>query len=189
MSMQDLFDMASESYQKARDLVAKMNAVVSKANSKFSPEVSYIKLDIIIQYLLLETSIADGKFSPIEGDFIDKITDSFDIIDIFENAPKGMNWKWFAEHRSFTDIKNTIGKLRKAAQKQMSDFAELFAIVDAATENYDILGELLGYLGEIAGCFSRIDGSHDEREVNVATNIVSEYLAKPWLEMMEEVNK
>lgn len=189
MTKQDLFNMATESYQNARGLVSKMNEVVAHAHKDFNPKAGYLKLDIIVQYMLLETALADGRFSPIEGEFIDKITDSFDVINLFKDVPQGMNWQWFANNRSYSSIKDTIVRLRRMAQEQMEDFASLFAIVDAAYEDYDILGELLSYLGEIAGCFTRIDGSHDESEVRVATDVVAEYLAKPWLAMMDKVKR
>ena len=189
MASQDLFNVAIINYQKARQLVAKMNDVVGAARPDFNPKAGYLKLDIIVQYTLLEVALADGKFSPIEGEFIDKITDTFDVINLFDNVPRGMNWQWFANNRSFSDIKNTIGNLRKMAQEHMEDFASLFAIVDAAYPDYDILGELLEYLGLIAGAFTRIDGSHDESEVKVATAVTEQYLVKPWVEMMRRVRK
>ena len=187
MTTQDLFNMATNSYQNARNLVGKMNDIVARAHSDFNPKAAYVKLDIIVQYLLLETALADGKFVPIEGDFIDKITDTFDVINLFDNVPQGMNWRWFAENKGFSDIKNTIAKLRGVAQAHMRDFAALFAIVDAAVENYDILGELLGYLGEITGCFTRIDGQHDDSELQVAKKVVEEYIAKPWWIIMDSL--
>ena len=189
MSSQDLFNAATQSYQEARNLVAKMNDVVANVRSDFNPKASYVKLDIIIQYTLLEVALADGKFSPIEGEFIDKITDSFDVINLFKDVPQGMNWHWFACNRSFSDIKNVIAELRKAATAHMEDFARLFAIVDAAYPNYDILKELVRYLGDIAGCFTRIDGSHEQREVDVATQVTTEYLIKPWVEMRARARK
>ena len=189
MASQDLFNAAIVNYQNARQLVAKMNEVVSAARPDFNPKASFVKLDIIVQYTLLEVALADGKFSPIEGEFIDKITDSFDVINLFDNVPRGMNWHWFATNRSFSDIKNTIGNLRKMAQEHMQDFASLFAVVDAAYSDYDILGELLQYLGLIAGAFTRIDGSHDESEVKVASAVTEQYLVRPWLEMMHRVRK
>ena len=189
MAAQELFNIATENYQKARQLVAKMNDVVSAVRPDFNPKAGYLKLDIIVQYTLLEVALADGKFSPIEGEFIDKITDSFDVINLFDNVPRGMNWQWFANNRSFGDIKNTIGNLRKMAQEHMQDFASMFAIVDAAYPDYDILAELLQYLGLIAGAFTRIDGSHDESEVKVASTVTEQYLVRPWLEMMHRVRK
>ncbi|MCH5156760.1 MAG: hypothetical protein J1G02_02655 [Clostridiales bacterium] len=189
MTQQELFNCATESYQKARGLVSKMNEVVASVRKDFNPKAGYLKLDIIVQYMLLETALADGKFLPIEGEFIDKITDSFDVINLFKDVPQGMNWKWFALNRNYSHIKDTIVRLRSMAQEQMQDFASMFALVDAAFEDYDILGEMLGYLGEIAGCFTRIDGSHDEREVEIATAVVTEFLTKPWLAMMDKVKK
>ena len=184
MAAQELFNIASENYQKARQLVGKMNEVVSAVRSDFNPKAGYLKLDIIVQYTLLEVALADGKFSPIEGEFIDKITDTFDVINLFDNVPKGMNWRWFADNKGFNEIKNTIGNLRKMAQEHMMDFAALFSLVDAAYPDYDILAELLEYLGLIAGAFTRIDGSHDESEVKVASAVTEQYLVRPWIEMM-----
>ena len=185
MAAQELFNIATENYQKARQLVSKMNDVVSAVRPDFNPKAGYLKLDIIVQYTLLEIALADGKFLPIEGEFIDKITDSFDVINLFDNVPKGMNWRWFADNKGYSEIKNTIGNLRKMAQEHMLDFAGLFALVDAAYTDYDILGELLEYLGLIAGAFTRIDGSHDESEVKVASAVTEKYLVRPWLEMMD----
>lgn len=183
MTTQDLFDAATVSYGNARKLVSKMGEIVSKAHPDFSVKMAYLKLDVIVQYTLLEIALADGQFLPIEGEFIDKITDTFDVINLFDNVPRGMNWKWFAQNKSFSDIKSVIGKLRSMAREHMNDFAKLFAVVDAAIPQYDILGELIGYLGEIAGCFTRIDGSIDSREADIGATVTTEYLVKPWVEM------
>ena len=189
MTSQELFNYANNSYQNARGLVGKMSEVVAHAHPEFNTNAAYAKLDVIVQYMLLETALADGRFSPIEGEFIDKITDTFDVINLFRDIPQGRNWHWFATNRSFSEIKDTISRLRGMAQQHMMEFANLFAIVDAAYEDFDILGELLGYLGEIAGCFTRIDGSHEEREVNIAASVVKNYLAAPWISMMDNVRR
>ena len=185
MAAQELFNIATENYQKARQLVGKMNEVVGAVRSDFNPKAGYLKLDILVQYTLLEIALADGKFSPIEGEFIDKITDTFDVINLFDNVPKGMNWKWFADNKGYNEIKNTNGNLRKKAQEHRMDFARLIALVDAAYTDYDILGELLEYLGLIAGAFTRIDGSHDESEVKIASAVTEQYLVRPWLDKMQ----
>lgn len=184
MTQQELFNCATGNYQSARALVSKMNEVVAAATTGYNPRAAFVKLDIIIQYTLLEVALADGKFSPIEGEFIDKITDTFDVLNLFNNYPQDKNWRWFATNRSFSEIRDTIGRLRGMAQQHMMEFASLFAIVDKAYPNYNILEELLEYLAKIAGCFTHIDGSHEQREVDIASKVTSEYLIRPWLSMM-----
>ena len=189
MATQEIFNRAIGNYQSARALVAKMNEIIASARPEYNPKVGRFQLDIIVQYTLLEVALADGKFSPIEGEFIDKITDSFDVIRLLDNIPDGRNWQWFATNKSFSEIKDVIGQLRNMAQEHMQAFAQLFAIVDALYPDYNILKELLGYLGAIAGCFIIIDGNDDERESEIAKQVTLKYLIEPWVNMMDNIRK
>lgn len=185
MTIQDIFDYANDYYNRARSIVESMGDAVSAVMPDFKLKNAYCQLDIIVQYVLLETAIADGKFLEAEGEFIDKITDSFDLINLFNDVPDGMNWHWFALHVPFAEIKNIIANVRLLAHEHMQSFAKLFAIVDASVFELDILGDLVECIAKIATCFILCDGSGDEIESKVASQITNECLVAPWVEMRD----
>lgn len=187
MTTQDLFNIASRNYLEAHKLVSDLGVALAAAVPDFDVRGAYCGMDIIIQYVLLETALADGKFTEIEGEFIDKITDYFDVIHLFDNIPDGMNWKWFATHAPFSDISNIIGELKNLAEVHMTKFAELFAMLDAAVKDLDVLGEMVKHIAQIATCFALVDGNGEEIESKTAADVTNRYLILPWLEMRNKM--
>lgn len=183
---QKLFDDAVKYYNATISAINVMSEAVQKAMPKFTPEVARCQFDIILQYTLLKVAIADGKFEPIEGEFIDKITDSFDIIRLFEDVPAGMNWQWLANNASISDIAKIIDQAGELARQHMEAFAQVFAVLDACSEKVDELSLICEGIMMIAACFSFLDGEGANSEASALARVITENIVAPWNEMMKK---
>ncbi len=182
---QKLFDDAVKYYNATISAINVMSEAVQKAMPQFTPEVARCQFDIILQYTLLKVAVADGKFEPVEGEFIDKITDSFDIIRLFEDVPAGMNWQWLANNAPISDIAKIIDQAGELAKQHMEAFAQVFAVLDACSEKVDELSLVCEGLMMIAACFSFLDGKGADSEASALADVITENVMTPWQQMLQ----
>lgn len=189
MNTQELFDNAAMRYNDARNLIGEMGAYVLKSNPQFKIVDVFCEFDIIIQYILLEIALADGKFLEIEGEFIDKITDTYDILYLFNNNDSGKNWSYAGANMVFPHIRYVIHKVEELADGHLRDFAKFFAAVDSEMSNKDYMSELIACVKDIAVAFILCDGNGDQNEVKTAVQVVKQCLIQPLLTYMAKSNE
>ena len=185
---QKIFEKALEKYDSAVHFVEKMSAVVEAFLPDFDRDTAHALFDIILQYTLLRVALADGKFLPIEGAFIDRITSRTDIINLMEDVPEEVTWQWLGEHEPLAHIEKIIDALDEVAKTHMNYFAQVFAILDSSTEG-DELQTLCDYIFEIATCFGCIDGEGTPAEAGALMKTINDCLVEPWMKTYEKYKK
>ena len=185
---ENIYEKAVEKYNAAINYVNKMSAVVEVFLPDFQRDTAHALFDVILQYTLLRVALADGKFLPIEGAFIDSITSRFDIINLMDDVPEGANWRWLSENEPLAHIEKIIDALGEVAKSHMEYFAEVFAILDSSTEG-DELQHTCDYIFEIATCFSCIDGEGTPAEARALLATVNDCLVDPWMKIYKKHKK
>ena len=180
MTAQQCFEKAKQHYDRCLKFIDKMSSNIKKNVPEFRSAIARTEFDIILQYILLRTALADGSFKEIEGEFIDKITVNFDIITLFRDVPKGLNWKWIGANQSIKNIENVINELRPRADEYIEDFINWFSMLDQEDKEFDLLEILCKEIGEICVCFVFCDGKRAKGEIEVAGRTVAEVLSAPW---------
>ena len=181
MSTQQLFDRAVDRYRQARSLISDMIEVVHSNQPDFNAQNAYFQFDIIVQYILLKTALADGKFLEIEGEFIDQITDSYDILQLFDRHDEEYNWSFAGALMSFEQVESIVSKVEKLAYEHILAFSDIFAEVDLKDHSKNYMGEIYHCIKDIASAFIMADGCATQREIEIAVNVVRECLTGPWL--------
>lgn len=181
MDSNNLFEKAVRRYDQARDLLGELGAHVLKQNSKFKIKDIFCEFDILLQYVLLKVALADGEFLPIEGEFIDKITDSYDVLSLFSDNDTNMNWAWVGANLQLRHIEYVVRKVEKLAAKYIADFAQFFAVADAEIPNRDYESQLVSCLNDIAVYFVMCDGKSDKMEIVAIVEVVRQCLVNPLL--------
>ncbi len=180
MTVQELFEKAKYHYDRCLKFIDKMSENIQKSIPEFNASIAKMEFDIILQYVLLRTALADGAFKEIEGEFIDKITDNFDIITLFKGVPEGFNWKWIGANEPLNSVRGVVNELKPRADEYIEDFINWFSALDEADTNFDLLEILTKEIGEICTCFVFCDGRRAEGEIEVAGRTVAEVLSAPW---------
>lgn len=182
MSTQELFDGAQERYRYARHLVDEMIDFVKKDHPNFNEKEAIDQFDIIVQFILLKIALADGKFLEIEGEFIDQITDNYDVLFLFDSVDDTeYNWSFVGAYMGLSHVHFLVNKVEKRANEHIRAFIDLFAEVDLKDTSKTYIDELLKCIRDIALAFILCDGNGTDREVEIAVNSVREYLTEPWL--------
>ena len=185
MTLQECFNQAKYSYDRALKFIDAMSVNLKKIKPDFDGETAKYEFDIILQYVLLRTALADGKFLSSEGMFIDSITDNFDILYLFDDVPDTLGWKWIAENQSLNKIEQVINGLRGLADRYIVDFISWFSALDVIEKEFDLLEILTHEMTKICVNFVYCDGDRAEDEVEVASRTVAEILSVPWKLKME----
>ncbi len=180
MTVQECFKKAKYHYDRCLKFIDKMSENVMLAVPDFKSLIAKNEFDIILQYVLLRTALADGSFKEIEGEFIDSITKNFDILSLFKDLPKGFNWKWIGANQKIKNIEEVIDQLKPKADEYIDDFIKWFAALDQLDTRFDLLEILCKEIGEICVCFVLCDGTRAVGEIEVAGRTVAEVLSVPW---------
>ena len=187
MTTQELFDFAQNRYRYARSLVTEMIEFVRKSQPNFNEKNSYFQFDAIVQFILLKVALADGKFLEIEGEFIDQITDSYDILQLFENHDDSYNWSFAGAHLTFNQVESLVNKVEKRAREHMLDFTDLFAEIDLVDRSKNYIQEMYECVNDIALAFIMADGKATAKEREIAIEVVRDCLTEPWLAKQKQL--
>lgn len=181
MSTQELFDKAQVRYRYARSLVGEMIDLVRKDKPNFDSKSSYDQFDILVQFVLLKIALADGRFLEIEGEFIDQITDGYDVLFLFDSVDDvDYNWSFVGAYMDIHQVEFLVNKVEKLANEHILAFIDLFAEVDLLNSNKNYIKQLFECIRDVALAFIMCDGDATDSEVARAVNVVSEYLIEPW---------
>ncbi|MBQ7340439.1 MAG: hypothetical protein IJW43_06265 [Clostridia bacterium] len=181
MTSQERFDVAEKRYANCIKFIDAMSKHIQKARPDFKEDIAKGEFDIILQYILLRTALADGKFKAVEGEFIDKIVDNYEILKLYgDKLKEGTTWQWIGEKADLTLIKGVVNELRPKAEKFMDDFINWFSALDLDDKEFDLLAILKNEVDAICENFLYCDGESDEEEKWTALQTVAEVLAVPW---------
>ncbi|MCH5156759.1 MAG: hypothetical protein J1G02_02650 [Clostridiales bacterium] len=182
MNTQELFDNAQDRYVYARELVTRMVDFATQSNIEVNLKDAYDQLDIVVQYILLKIAVADGKFLEIEGEFMDNITDSYDLLYLFDSYyDTDYDWSFVGAYLNFEHVIFLLDKIDQLAIGHIRAFSDLFAEIDMLDSSVNYGKELYECIRDIALAFIMCDGNAADRELKIAVDVVSEYLTTPWL--------
>ena len=181
MSTQAIFDYAQERYRHACSLVTEMIEFIQNYQPNFNAKKSYFQFDVIVQYVLLKVALADGKFLEIEGEFIDQITDNFDILSLFGDYDPNFDWRFVGAFIDFEQVVKIVNRVEKLAQDHIKTFCEMFAEADLLDHSKNYVAEICECIKDVASAFILADRSSSSKEVEVAVDVVRRCLVEPWL--------
>ena len=185
---QELFDQATGYYDHAVGLIRKMDELFQNAAFKndpgrrYDPRLTLAQFDMILQASLLSVAVSDGRFDPLEQQFVDKITDYGDLPGYIRGETQGqldLSWGEMAalsrdNQRLLVEVLPTI------LDRLCDDFVRPLALVDQAVLRAQGLKQIIQDVARICACLSQVDGVNQERERAACIQMVNELLGKRW---------
>lgn len=188
----DLFQFAVENYNKANDLVFEMGKLAQKINPKFSLKTATIEFDLILQAALFKQALSDKKIDNLEVQFIEKITDTADLMDYmkqkFPDYAGLFSWESIG-CLTIDDLNKLSGIIDAEIKELGEDFSLFYGMVDAATPDFNYFDALLDCTGAIAAALANIDGDGTEEEMKVASEATFDTFAGVFLVVKEQAEK
>lgn len=171
-------------YRRAIAFVDDMSGYIVRNNLAygFSVAAARLQFDIMLQYVLMETALADGNFTVGEGYFLDNITDYGDMINSVRAY--GNNWEEIAYHYNNTTFRALVNKMAAKAGRHIASFANLFGTLNSRIPNRYLAKELTDLVVGVAMCFISADGKAAKQETDVAYATVERVLGRPWMTAM-----
>ena len=164
---QELFDQATGYYDHAIGLIRKMDELFQNAAFKndpgrrYDPRLTLAQFDMILQASLLSVAVSDGRFDPLEQQFVDKITDYGDLPGYIRGETQGkLDLSW-----------GEMAALSRDNQR---------LLVDQAVLRAQGLKQIIQDVARICACLSQVDGVNQERERAACIQMVNELLGKRW---------
>lgn len=188
-SAQDLFDKATESYDKAINRIKMLDRVYQEAhkeaNSRFKGwdvKVTLAQFDWILQGILMSAALIDGDFHRLERQFVEKITDYGDLLKYIKKKTDGeLDLSWDDIARLDSDVqKKLLSILPTMLEESCDSFVAPLAEVDRAVDSRDFLDELTNDIAEIGYDLCSVDGSAEKREAEAIAVMARELLFKRW---------
>ncbi len=189
---QELFDRATESYDKAIDLIKKMDRIYQDAANTadpgrrgYDPKITLAQFDWILQAILLTESISDGNFDRLERQFVDKITDYGDLLTYIAKKTNGdlkLTWDGIARLDQSTQTK-LVAILPTLMDETCDSFVAPLALVESALGQYDFLKGLTGLIGEIGAALASVDGSSEKKEAEFCAVMANKLLVERWYKL------
>ena len=185
---QELFDQATGYYDHAVGLIRKMDELFQNAAFKndpgrrYDPRLTLAQFDMILQASLLSVAVSDGRFDPLEQQFVDKITDYGDLLTYIKQDSQGrldLTWSQVASLREETQA-SLVQALPAILDKLCDSFVRPLALVDQAVLRAQGLKQIIQDVARICACLSQVDGVNQERERAACIQMVNELLGKRW---------
>lgn len=187
----DYFERAGAAYDRAVELIRQLDgayqarAFGGDPARRYDTKVTLHQFDVILQAILLQQSLADGRFDRLERRFVDRITDYGDLPEhLLGIGGPDISWSRIAHLEP-----QLREELTRSLPQVLSDLCDSFvlplAIVDRAVESIDFLGKLEGCITEIAGCLSFVDGQRETREATACAAAVVEMIEARWRSIKE----
>lgn len=185
---QELFDKAVQSYDQAIQLLKVMDQTFqdvvfkNQPDKRYDTRITFAQFDMILQAVLLNMAISDGKFDRLEQQFVEKITDYGDLLDYIRKDSKGqldLTWAQVASVSPATQ-QQLVSALPAILDNLCDSFVKPLALVDKSVDAMDFLGKLEGYIAQISVCFSYVDGNSDQGEANASCQMVIRLLEQRW---------
>ena len=138
---------------------------------RYDPRLTLAQFDMILQASLLSVAVSDGRFDPLEQQFVDKITDYGDLPGYIRGETQGkLDLSW-----------GEMAALSRDNQRLLvDDFVRPLALVDQAVLRAQGLKQIIQDVARICACLSQVDGVNQERERAACIQMVNALLGKRW---------
>lgn len=192
---QERFNQAVDSYRKATQLLAMVDQAYQQVMFKDRPDLRHdleqtlAQFDLILQLVLVNMAISDGRFDRLEQQFVEQITEYGDLMEALQACSNGtlqLSWGQLAamDPRGQQLLVNTM---RDSMYSICDAFVKPLALMDKAVERINLLQELEHYIIDIALQFSALDGNAEQREVDACCSMVMELLEQRWKEYLTQL--
>ena len=186
MTTQELFDRAQDIYRRALGLVAEIVKHVKDKQSDFDERATYFQFDSLVQFVLLKIALSDG-FSEIEGEFIDQITDNYDVLTLYPYCDdEDYDWRFVGAYMSYDYAKTVVNDIEKRVNEHINAFVQLLAEVDFDTGK-DYCKQIFECLKDVVSYFILSDGNKTKQEMEMAVEVVSEWLTIPYFNLLNKL--
>ena len=159
-----LFECACENYEKIKGtLLSLTNVYNSLGKEKASYDGVLADFDIVLEAFLAMTSLVNGRFDPIERDFIETLTDHADLTEHIRRGGYNVTWEHIMNVR-IEDIPRFVeGLAQYVANTVMPPLVHVLGAADAHVEE-DVLSMVREYVMKIVFMLAGIDGDDSESE-------------------------
>jgi hypothetical protein len=191
---QDLFDKATDAYDKAIALIKQAyriyQSTAQQADSAATDETTTLaRFDWILQAILLSESLSDGYFDRMERQFVDKIADHGDLLAYLKEKTKGeLSLTWSGIAKMSTDThKKLIEMLPDLLDEICDAFVRPLVAAESALNEYDFLDALTRLIGQIGTYLAYVDGECEEIEVDHCAKMARSLLIDRWHQLKSEL--
>lgn len=190
---QQLMEQAAKAYGEAIQLLEMMDKTIQDMAFKNDPENRYdtritlARFDTILQMILLQMAVSDGRFSLKEGQFIQQIVKYGDLLDYLRRSSQGkqdLTWDKLAKMNA-SRLTMLVQLLPPSLERLCDSFVKPLAILDGAVKDMDLLRMLCGHIATICACMSYLDGNSSKQEANAYYDIGYRLLEGRWKQYMK----
>lgn len=190
---QDLFDKASHEYQEAAAFVEKLDQMVQQAllrqgsiSKGYDSRLTVAKFDMILQAILLNEAIADGQFSDLERQFVEKIACYGDLMEFVKLRTDGrLDLTWSQVASLSPDTQQKLAAMMPDLLSEVCfNFVAPLAITDKVMTNVDLLETLQEHIRNICWCLAEMDGNCEAMEARGAALAMTQLLSNCWRDLM-----
>lgn len=137
--------------------------------------------DYLLQTLLLSISVADGKLTHGEYQFLEKITKNQDMLLLLAQKERNQELCWKnLEHISSTELSILAKQMIEFSQFYREDFVDACVQADLQYPEKELLNKLNTILSDICVSFCNIDGVCTEQEQRYVLSGTTYLVSKPW---------
>ena len=172
-----LYLSACESYTESKRLIGEISKIISEMNPEITYEDVRVQYDLILQTVLLNAALEDGKFEEIELEFVTLLIKYGDILALANEACKkimpewkDVRWANVAE-ADCESAKKLASVVTKIVSSYTDSFVQVFYAIDKYNKKVDYLGEITSYTRRILSNLSGIDGDKRAEETNTGMKI------------------
>lgn len=175
-----LYLSACESYTESKRLIGEISKVITGIDPTITYEEIRIQYDLILQTVLLNAAIEDGKFEDIELEFVTLLIKYGDILALANEACKKLLPEWKDIRWSNISTLDSVNakKLAEIVTKIVSAYTDAFVnvlyVIDRANNKVNYLFELTSYTRRILTNLSMIDGDKRDSETLTGMKIFNE---------------
>ena len=189
---QELFDQAVSYYNHTIRLLRQADEAFQKAAFRGEPGRGYdtqatlAQYDMILQAALLSTAVSDGRFDPLERQFVEQITRYGDLLAYLRRKTQGkLDLSWQALTATSRDDQRFLVEMLPTVLDQLCDsFVQPMALVDRAVPQAQLIKHILQDTARICACLSMVDGVNREQEREACIRSVSQLLGNYWQKYM-----
>ena len=175
-----LYLSACESYTESKRLIGEISKVITGIDPSITYEEVRIQYDLILQAVLLNAALEDGKFEDIELEFVTLLIKYGDILALANEACKKLMPEWKdVRWANISALDSTSAKklaeiVTKIVSAYTDAFVKVFYVIDRANQKVNYLDELTSYTRRILSNLSKIDGDKKDSETITGMRIFNE---------------
>lgn len=173
--MASIFDAAKVAYKDCiNDLTVMGMAteqIMAKRGKNFETRILLNQFDVLLQYSLLQISLADGTLAGEELTFIMELSQFYPLPEFLKTIGyKNATWQVIYNTQE-NKLSSIVAEAEDAVIKLSLDFINIFSAFDSATD-YDYFEDLKENVGIILAATCQADGRAEAREFNKGCLII-----------------